>query len=79
MADDLKTTDLVHRDMGPGFTHFDGPDCGCMRDHPLLPAPVGSGEVIGNDPFPSVVEKLKDIPPRRDNGSGSGPAAPDDE
>jgi hypothetical protein len=20
---------LYHRDKGPGFTHFDGPDCGC--------------------------------------------------
>lgn len=37
-----------------------------------LPAPVGSGEVRGNDPFPVVVEALENARPRRDNGDPSG-------
>jgi hypothetical protein len=43
-----------------------------------VPAPPGSGEVLGNDPFPKTAHSVEDTPPVRDNGSkdaGMPPAA----
>jgi hypothetical protein len=38
----------------------------------LTPAPPGTGQVSGADPFPGLVDAVEHAPPKRDNGKADG-------